>query len=126
MLSTRKTLIQNAFDGRVSATEADSYRRFFRLAGVPDAVACGVKQVLEDVLDADLSSLRAEDDFSTNLGFFFERDSMADVEIVVELEKRFNIRIADSEAANVSTIEEIVFLVWSKLEDLRTGERDGL
>ena len=40
-----------------------------------------VRKVLELHLNADLSRLHAEDDFSKNLKFFFDRESMVDVEM---------------------------------------------
>jgi len=74
----------------------------------------GVRRILEEHLDADLSKLSATDDFSTNLAFFWRYDSMADVEIVLALEKEFGIEITDEEAAAARTIRAIVNLVWNK------------
>ena len=77
-------------------------------------VAIGVRQVLEDVLDTDLTRLNAEDSFTTNLHFFFERDSLADVEIVTELEQKFGIKFTDKEAESMTTVADIVNGVWAK------------
>jgi acyl carrier protein len=63
-----------------------------------------------------MSRLSAEDDFSKNLNFFWQYDSMADVEIVVRLEKEFDIKITDVEAERTKTVEDLVNLVWLKLQ----------
>lgn len=118
MLIRRKKAIEKAFQGRHCLSESEFWELYFKQIGVSENVAKGVKEVLESVLGTDLSRLTADDDFSKNLQFFFEFDSMADVEIVFELEKKFAIHIEDHEAADASTIKEIVLLVWNKL---RTG-----
>lgn len=54
--------------------------------------------------------------FSKNINFFFERDSMADVEIIICLENKFNIVIEDNEAVETHTVRDIVNLLWGKLK----------
>jgi acyl carrier protein len=111
----KRKKFEAAFGGREPLDERTFYEGYFQARGVPAEVAVKVRRVLEEVLDADLSRLRAEDDFARNLSFFFQYDSMADVELVQRLEEEFGIEIADAEAAKASTVEEIVSLVWSEL-----------
>jgi acyl carrier protein len=66
-------------------------------------------------LHADLSRLAAEDDFKKNLSFFWQFESVADVEIVVRIEEEFEISITDYEAERTQTVEELVNLVWQKV-----------
>jgi acyl carrier protein len=106
--------MEAAFAGRRALRPAEFYERFFRAQGVAEEVVTGVRRVLEQQLGVDLSRLVASDDFTQNIGFFFEFDSMADVEIVCALEKEFAIKITDEEAANMRTIQNMVDLVWSK------------
>jgi acyl carrier protein len=108
--------MEAAFAGRAPLSPADFYERFFSAQGVPREVVSGVRQVLEEQLGADLSRLAASDDFSENIGFFFEFDSMVDVEIVCALEEEFSIRISDEEATNAHTIRDIVELVSRKVQ----------
>lgn len=103
-----------AFAGRPSHSDDEFYERYFRQEGVPKQVVIGVKRILEAHLEADLSQLKDQDDFSTNLSFFWELDSMADVEIVAALEKEFNIIIEHEEAEKAVTVRDIVDLVWHK------------
>jgi acyl carrier protein len=66
------------------------------------------------VLDADLSFLKDSDDFSRNLSFFWDFDSMTNVELVQEIEKRFGIHISDQEAEATRTVRQLVDLVQAK------------
>jgi acyl carrier protein len=78
-------------------------------------VVSKVRKILEDELYADLSRLAAKDDFSKNLSFFWQFESVANVEIVVRIEEEFEISIADPEAEQTQTVEELVNLVWRKV-----------
>jgi acyl carrier protein len=62
-----------------------------------------------------MSCLHDEDDFSKNLNFFWEFDSLADVEIISALEKKFGVNITDEEAENAHTVNDIVNLVARKV-----------
>lgn len=117
LFRTRRSLIEEVFGGRENSVEESAYRSHFQKYGVPESVAEGVRLVLEEQLDSDLSRLRSSDDFRTNLEFFFYLDSMADVEIVYALEDRFGINISDEEASNAASIEDLVLLVNRKLGD---------
>ena len=44
---------------------------------------------------------------------------MADVEIVIELERKFCIEIKDKEAEQARTVRDIILLVNNKLEDAK-------
>lgn len=85
-------------------------------SGVPKDVVAGVREVLQEQLNADLSKLSAEDDFSKNLRFFWDYDSMADVAVIDGLEKRFDIRIEDQEAVDAKSVRDIVNLVTRKIQ----------
>jgi len=111
----RSKKIQAAFAGRESLDERSFYERYFMNRGVPEDVVGRFRRVLEDELNADMSRLRAEDDFERNLSFFWEFDSMADVELIIRLEEEFGIKIKDAEAQQASSVAQMVELVWSKL-----------
>lgn len=113
--SKKNNLIESAFSGRAHLTTEDFYSRFFKTQGVPFHIVEGVRRILSEQLDADMSRLHDEDDFSKNLDFFWEFDSMADVEIICALEKEFGINITDEEAENTHTVKDIVLLVARKV-----------
>ena len=112
----RETKFEAAFAGRDQLDIDQFYERFYKGKGVSPQIVGGVRKVLEEVLLADMSRLADTDDFSKNLNFFFEFDSMADVELICALEKEFEIQITDNEAMNTKTINDIVQLVCHKLE----------
>ena len=111
----RKRKIEHTFAGRESLNEQIFYERYFRSRDIPFFIVMKVRKILEKELDADLSRLRAEDDFTRNLSFFFDYDSWASIEIVERLEEEFGIKITDDEAEKTHTIEDIINLVWLKL-----------
>jgi acyl carrier protein len=111
----KKRKMEEAFAGREPLDEQTFYEKYFRARGVPADIVLKVRHILEDELNADLSRLAAEDDFSRNVSFFWEYDSLADVEIVMRLEEEFGIKITDAEAGRTRTVEDIVNLVWGKL-----------
>jgi acyl carrier protein len=112
----RTKKIEIAFAHRRQRSTAEFYEEFFREQGVPEEIVSGVKCILEEQLSADLSRIMDSDDFSKNLNFFWDYDSMADVEIIYALEKRFSIQITDEEGASAHTVKDIVDLVWRKVQ----------
>jgi acyl carrier protein len=112
----RNKKFEAVFSGREQLAIDQFYERYFKARGIPLHVVSGVRKILEEQLLADMSRLTDTDDFSKNLNFFFDFDSMVDVEIVCALEKEFGIEISDEEAINTKTINDIMQLVCRKLE----------
>ncbi len=112
----KRKKIEETFGDRQTLDERTFYERYFQSRGVPFFVVSKVRQILEEELEADMSRLSAEDDFSKILSFFWKYDSMADVEIVVRLEKEFDIKITDAESEQTKTVDDLVNLVWLKLQ----------
>jgi acyl carrier protein len=111
--------IEDVFGGRQELTDRDFYERYFEAKGVPFYVVKKIREILEDVLDADLSRLSAEDDFSKNLNFFWHEDSLADVEIFEKIEEEFDIKFqpADFENLQTTSVNDIVEIVWRKVKE---------
>lgn len=107
--------VQETFAGREPLTPEVFYDRHFLGLGIAPEVVVGIRKILEEQLGADMSRLRAEDDFSKNLSFFWSFDSMADVELVLAIEEHFQIKITDPEAERTHTVSELVQLVSSKV-----------
>nr|WP_086939163.1 phosphopantetheine-binding protein [Thaumasiovibrio occultus] len=106
--------LEHVFANRPALTGDEFYQHYFADTGVSQDVVVGILEILEQQLDIDLSRLAAEDDFSKNLAFLFDFDSMADVAIVVALEERFDIDISDKEAASAKSVNQIVRLIHKK------------
>ncbi len=115
--------LDEIFDRRSQLTEKDFYEKYFEDKDVPFLVVLKIRQILEDVLDADLSQLSAEDDFFKNLNFFWQYDSLADVEMFEQIEEEFDIEFHQSDFSNLDTltIKQIVDIVWEKVQEKETS-----
>ncbi|MDR2208700.1 MAG: hypothetical protein LBE22_07000 [Azoarcus sp.] len=107
--------VQRAFVGREPLTPEAFYDRYFLGLGIEPEVIFGIRKILEEHLDADMSRLHAEDDFSKNLSFFWDFDSMADVDVVLAIEEYFQIKITNTEAEKTHTVSELMRLVSGKV-----------
>ena len=107
--------LDQLFAGRPAFTETQLWERAFQPRGVPFDTLQRVMRILTDILEVDLSCLRARDDFSKELAFLFELDSLADLRIMCALEEEFNIRISDADAERMTTLRDIVVIVHAKI-----------
>ena len=114
--SVKARKILETFSGRESLTPAAFYQRYFMKLGIAEEIVIGVREILEKQFDVDMSRLQAEDDFSKNLSFFYDFDSMADVELVLAIEAHFHIKISDVEAEKTHTVYELIQLISNKVE----------
>ncbi len=105
---------EETFRGRASLSDDDFYGKFYEGSGVSREVIAGVREVLAHELQVDVSRMAPDDDFSRNLRFLLDSDSMMDVALVEGLEKRFGIVISDREAENTKTVNDIIVLVHGK------------
>ena len=112
---SRNKKVEEAFHDRESLSTNELFEHCFRDKGVPADIVNRVRSVLETELDVGLSRLREDDDFSKNLSFFWEYDSLAAVNILYGLEEEFRVTIADEEAARMVTPADIVTIVWAKV-----------
>ncbi len=106
--------MEEAFHGRPSLSPDEYYKAYFAKLGIPKDIPIRVRRIFEESFEADFSRLKDDDDFSKELRFFWDYDSMIDVEIVVSLEKEFKVDISDEEAAQMKTIRSIIETIWNK------------
>ncbi len=106
---------QNAFSGRQPLDAQTFYEKYFQAHGVSSDIVIKIRNIFEEVLEADLSRLQATDDLTKNLSFFFDYDSIAGEELVAKFEEEFQINITFTEARDAHSIEEIVNLIWLKV-----------
>ena len=90
--SQKEEKIAALFLGRQPLSSQDFYEKYYQNIGIPFEIIEKTRKILENVLETDLSCLSASDDFSKNLSFFWDFDSMADVELILSLEEEFNIK----------------------------------
>lgn len=115
--------VKRAFEGREEMSPPDFYAAYFKPEDVSMDIVTRVIRILEQELGEDLSRLSAEDDFTKNLSFFFDNDSMFEVELVLRLEEEFGITITDAEAGDLTwnfTLRNVINLVNDKLSSKTT------
>ena len=69
-----------------------------------------VKEVLMEAINVDEDMIKMEANLKDDLGI----DSLAAVELSLELETEFDVRIEDEELAKLVTVADIVYLLESK------------
>jgi acyl carrier protein len=106
--------IVKIFKGRESLSPREFYEKYYGDRDISEYVVVNIIKILETTLETELSRLTPSDDLSENLRYLFEFDSMADVDIVESVESRFAIKISDTEAENINTINDLVLFVSSK------------
>lgn len=111
----KERLIEDRFGHRGKLDTEGFYEAYFSSQEFSRDVVSGVREVLQSILDVDISFLRDSDDFSKNLSFFWDFDSMANVELVQALEERFQIQISDQEAESAKTVRQLIELVQRKV-----------
>ena len=111
-----KRTLNQLFSGREAKNDDEFYDRFFTGSGVPENVVAKIRQIFQEQVPVDLSLLEADDDLSGDFNVIWDLDSLADVEIIVELEKAFSVKITDEEAEAMKSFRLVVNCVWHKIE----------
>jgi len=91
------------------------WQKCFEPRGIALETVVRIMRILSDILEVDLRRIRARDDFSKELSFFWDLDSLADLKIVHALAEEFKIPISDGEAEAMKTVRDIVFCVHGKI-----------
>jgi acyl carrier protein len=107
--------LEGVFAGREPLSDGQLWERYFCQYDVAPETVAKVRQIFCKILDVDLSRIRDTDDFSKELAFFWDFDSLADVELVQDLEKQFSVTITDAEAEAMKTLKDIVLTVHAKI-----------
>ena len=77
----RKERTKIIFRGRESTGSQSFYEKYYKEKGIDIQIITGIKNVLEKTLDADMSRIQPGDDSTRNLKYYFDSDSLADVEL---------------------------------------------
>lgn len=112
----RGRAIERLFQGRERKTKAAFYQAYYADTGISEDTVIRVLSDLEYNLLCDLSRMLPSDNFSGNLHFFMEEDEFLGVSITESLESEFSIEISDDEARKAHTIDDIIRLVWAKVQ----------
>lgn len=74
-------------------------------------IASKVKKIISDKLGIEESKVTPEASFTNDLG----ADSLDTVELIMDLEKEFNISIPDDAAENIATVKDAIDFVNKEL-----------
>lgn len=69
-----------------------------------------IKKVLVDAINVDEEAVKPEAKLNEDLGI----DSLAAVELALELETEFDVRIEDDELAKLETVQDIIDIIEAK------------
>lgn len=78
-----------------------------------DEVAKKVEDIIVDKLNVDASEVKDEANFTLDLG----ADSLDTVELIMEFEKEFDIKIEDDEAQKIQTVGDAIDHVLEAVKD---------
>ncbi len=110
--------VNEVFAERQELNNRGFYEKYFQAQGIPYFIVQKIRTIFAEELNANMSKLSAEDDFSKNLSFFWEYDSLADVEIVLRIEEEFQIKLTPEDLQDqFRTVDGIVNLVWRKVRE---------
>ncbi len=70
-----------------------------------------VKEILVSTTNCDEEKVTLNASLKDDLGI----DSLDSVEVVLELESQFNVKISDDELGNINTVEDIIKILEQKL-----------
>jgi acyl carrier protein len=102
--------------GRDPYDDPTIWERCFRAHGVTLDTVIRIRRILNDILEVDLSLMRARESlFTKELSFLWDLDSLADLKIMHALEVEFNIAISDAEAEAMKSLRDIVLAVHAKI-----------
>jgi acyl carrier protein len=107
--------IDAVFFGREPLNDDAFYERYFKDTTVSKAVAVGVRRVFIDNILFDMNRLAPGDDFNEELNFVWHYDSLADVELICQIEKEFGIEISDADASKAFRLGDMIRIVDDKI-----------
>jgi acyl carrier protein len=108
--------LDRVFAGRSVLTDYEFYQRYFAGGSVPKEVAVGIRAAFIGHVPLDMRRLAPDDNFGRELQFVWSHDSLADVELILDIEKRFGIAIREAEANEARTMGDLIRLVDSKVK----------
>jgi acyl carrier protein len=79
-----------------------------------------VKDILADKLDMDRTKINLNSDLFTELGL----DSFGSIEIVFELEEKFDIKILEADIEKAKIVKDIVDYISQRLEEKKKGPQE--
>ena len=93
-------------------TRSHASDRLLYKSGRQTEIEVKVKQIIADKLDIDISKVINSANFAMDLN----ADSLDTVELIMEIEKEFNITIPDESTQRIATVEDLTNCVLEKVK----------
>jgi len=107
--------LDKLFEGRVPLSDEDFYARYFAHTGIRKEIVLSIRRAFIQHVPLDMRRLAPEDDFGKELQFVWSHDSLADVELLCQIEKDFGVSITEGEAREALTMGALIHLVDRKV-----------
>jgi len=117
-------VLERIFEGRSLLTDDEFFRRYFPAGDVEKVVVVGIRDALIKNLPLDMRTLAPDDNFGRELQFVWSHDSLADVELLLDVEKRFDVTIGTREARETLTMGDLIRLVDRKVKAKRRAAEE--
>jgi acyl carrier protein len=104
------------FAGRELLDDDAFYERYFGGGAIDKEVVVGVRRAFIENVPFDMHRLSPSDSFNAELNFVWHNDSLADVELICQVEKEFQIEISEAEAKNAFRLGDLISIVDAKLK----------
>jgi acyl carrier protein len=108
--------IDAVFAGRTPLSDDAFYERYFATTDVSKEVAIGVRHAFIENLIFDMHRLGIDDRFDQELQFVWKYDSLADVELLCQVEKQFDISVSEAEGRETVTLGALIRLADRKVK----------
>ena len=107
---------EKVFAGRVALSDDEFFELHFVDGSVLKEVAIGVRRVFVEHVPLDMRRLAPDDNFARELQFVWSYDSLADVELLLDVEKRFQVSFSEAEGSEIVTMGALIRLVDQKVK----------
>jgi acyl carrier protein len=108
--------LDRIFEGRPLLSDDEFYQRYFPDGSVSKEVAVGIRHAFVEHVPLDMRRLAPEDNFGRELQFVWSHDSLADVELLLDVEEQFDVSISENEARETLTMGALIRLVDLKVK----------
>jgi len=108
--------LDRIFEGHSLLSDDEFYQRYFPDGSVSKEVAVGIRAAFIEHVPLNMRRLAPEDSFGRELQFVWSHDSLADVELILDVEKRFGVSISEQEARETLTMGALIRLVDRKVK----------
>ncbi len=108
--------LDQIFHGRAVLSDEEFFARHFSHTGIAKDIAIGVRRAFIKHVPLNMRRLEPGDNFGQELQFVWSHDSLADVELICDVERTFGVSITESEGRETLTMGALITLVDRKVK----------